>query len=115
MKERWSSFIRESKVKEVLYITDILVDKISAEDQKSISAKYDKDEKAKVLSYLKKFEVASFTSAPVVDAFTNEIVAVADNGYTDGKYTWYESEVYYFEEYDLKLDKDFIEYIKKAS
>lgn len=102
-------------MKEVLYITDVLVDKITIADQKSISAKYDKDEKATVLSYLKKFEAASFTSAPVVDAFTNEIVADADNGYTDGEYTWYESEVYYFDKYDLKLDKDFIEHIKKAS
>ena len=97
------------------YITDILVDKMVRNDMESISAEYDASEKAKVLNYLKKFKASLFTTEPVIDVFTGRQVADADNGYTDGNYTWFESEVHYFEHYDLKLNKEFFETAKKAS
>ena len=97
------------------YITDILVDKIAEDDKESIRAEYVASDKDKVLNYLKKFKASLFTSEPVIDVFTGKKVADADNGYTDGKYTWFESEVHYFEHYDLKLNEDFLESVKKAS
>ena len=78
-------------------------------------AEYVASDKDKVLNYLKKFKASLFTSEPVIDVFTGKKVADADNGYTDGKYTWFESEVHYFEHYDLKLNEDFLESVKKAS
>lgn len=97
------------------YITDILVDEMVKEDKESIHAEYAASDKDKVLSYLKKFKASLFTSEPVIDVFTGKKVAAADNGYTDGKYRWFESEVYYFEHYNLKLNEDFLELVKKAS
>lgn len=97
------------------FITDILVEKLSEMKNGGYTLDYSESEKETILKYLKKFEASYFTSEPVVDVFSNTIVADADNGYTDGKYTWYKSEVYYFEKYNLKLNNDFIEYVKKAS
>lgn len=65
----------------------------------------------KVLRYLKSFAPCKFTSAPVVDVVTGEKVADADNGFTDGEYTWYVSEVYYFERYRLPLNKHFLDHV----
>lgn len=95
----------------MLYITDILVDKLLATGNNSYSSDYGETEKNKIVDYLKKFKASLFTSDPVVDIFTGAVVADADNGYTDGRYTWFKSEVYYFEKYNLKLNKDFIEYV----
>ena len=53
----------------------------------------------------------SFTSAPVIDIFTDKEVKSADNGYSDSEYIWRESEIYYFEKYNLKLNDDFIKYV----
>ena len=60
---------------------------------------------------MKSFSPSLFTSAPVIDVFTDEEVTTADNGYSDGEYTWYESEIYHFDKYNLKLNDDFIEYV----
>lgn len=97
-----------------MYITDVLVDKLSPNNQQGLGVQYRAEEKERILSWLKRFEAWAFTSAPVVDVFTGETVADADNGYTDGKYTWYESEIYYFEKYNLKLRRDFIEHIVRG-
>ncbi len=69
------------------------------------------DSKKKVLSYLKSFPECAYTSAPVFDAFNSKKVYDADNARTDGKYTWYESEIYHFEKYNLKLNEDFIQHV----
>lgn len=99
----------------VKYITDILTNKIAGMAIDDIRSDYAEAEKNKILGYLKRFDAVAFTSQPVVDAFTGQKVAAADNGYTDGVYTWYKSEMYYFEQYNLKLRKDFIDYVLKAS
>ena len=91
------------------YITDISVDKITV--YQDFTGKYDDFVRDRVLAYLRAFKASGFTSQPVIDAFTGEMVAGADNGYTDGVYIWYESEVYYFEKYDLALTKDFLDYV----
>ena len=63
------------------------------------------------MEYFSRFEPSLFTSAPVIDAFTGERVSAANNGYSDGEYTWYKAEMYYFEHYGLRLRKDFIEHV----
>lgn len=66
-----------------------------------------------ILSYLKKFSPSLFTSEPFVDVFSGKTIRDADNGYSDGEYVWYDSDIYYFEHYNLKLDEAFIDYVLK--
>lgn len=71
--------------------------------------------KQKILQYLKSFEPHAI--APAVskeDIFTNKKMAKTLSSYTDGNYIWLSDEVYYFERYNLKLDNDFIEFIKNV-
>lgn len=68
-------------------------------------------EKEKILLYLKQFEPCAFTSEPVRDLFNGKIVLDANNGFSDGEYRWYASEIYHFEQYNLSLNDDFIEHV----
>lgn len=67
--------------------------------------------KEKILAFMRGFPHSAFTSQPVFDVFTGEEVGAADNQITDGVYIWYESWVYHFEKYNLKLNDDFIQYV----
>lgn len=70
------------------------------------------NQKSQILKYLKSFsEPYAFTSQPVIDVFTNEEFEYVDNGFSDGVYVWYKSQIYHFEKYNLKLNDDFIEYV----
>lgn len=71
--------------------------------------------KETVLNYLKQSPEYAFTSEPVKDYYTGEIVYDANNARSDGEYIWYESEIYHFEKYNLKLNDDFIEHVLKHS
>ncbi len=64
-----------------------------------------------ILKYMKSFDKTAFTSAPVVDAFTGEKFEEANDARSDGVYTWYESQIYHFEKYNLKLNDDFIQHV----
>ena len=97
------------------YITDILVDKISATSTAGLHTNYSVTEKELVLKYVAGFEPCLFTSAPVIDVFTGEQVVDADNGFSDGNYTWYASEIYYFKNYNLLLGRDFIDYVAQIA
>ena len=97
------------------YVTDIPVDKLKGVAAEKIRSVYAETEKKKILEYFGRFDPVLFTSQPVIDAFTGEQVAEADNGYSDGEYTWYQSEIYYFEHYDMKLHKHFIDHGLKHS
>lgn len=79
------------------------------------SYEYPEDLKKTILAYMKKQNVFSYTTAPVIDVYTGEKVVDYDNGITDGEFYWHESTVYYFEKYNLKLKEEFIEYAKKAT
>jgi hypothetical protein len=68
-------------------------------------------EKEKILAYMKSGALSAFTSEPVHDRLTGEEVKEADNQRTDGEFIWYESWIYHFEKYNLKLNDDFIEYV----
>nr|DAV69613.1 MAG TPA: hypothetical protein [Caudoviricetes sp.] len=68
-------------------------------------------EKDKVLKYLKSFDVECVSSGYVYDSVKKEYTNVGIKGYTDGEYGWGSSQIYYFENYDIKLSDAFI---KKA-
>ena len=97
------------------YITDIDVDTISASQLQGIHTTHDRKTTATILRYLKSFAPCKFTSAPVIDIVTGETVADADNGFSDGEYTWYVSEVYYFERYHFPLNQHFIDHVLAKS
>lgn len=69
------------------------------------------ENKKKILDYMRKFPPVAFTSAPVYDKFSGEIVFEANNMHFDGIFAWFESEIYHFEKYDLKLNDDFIDQV----
>lgn len=93
------------------FITDIDINKLSEEQLKNLISEQPVKNKDIILSYLKKFPYSAFTSQPVFDKFSGEEVFFADNAHTDGMYTWYESEIYHFDKYNLKLNNDFIEHV----
>ena len=61
--------------------------------------------------YLNKFSPSVFTYEPLIDIFTEKKISDADNGYSDGEYEWYDSDIYYFEHYNLKIDENFVKKI----
>ena len=67
--------------------------------------------KMAILKYMRSFPHSAYTTAPVYDRITGEVVRESDDQITDGTYIWYESWIYHFEKYDLKLNDDFIEYV----
>lgn len=95
------------------YITDIDVDEIGKNRDAEFQRQYDRSEKRVILEYLKSFRPYILTTAPAEDPFTHEQVEEADFGYSDGEYTWYETEIYCFEKYDLALTDEFLAYIRK--
>lgn len=86
-------------------------DNESAKD--SCGYTYDEQTKKTILKYLRSHEPVAFSTARVFDCMAEKETDVQDVLYTDGEYEWYESEVYHFEHYDLRLNDDFIEYVLK--
>ena len=97
------------------YIFDKSIKALKRDELLKLTGKHSIANKNIILSYMKKFPECAFTSAPVKDAFTGDTVYDANNARTDGVYQWYESEIYHFEKYNLKLNDDFIEYVLSRS
>lgn len=97
------------------YATDFTISKMKGITIEDIRADYTEEEKEKILSYLKHYRAIAFTSQPVFDVFTGKKVGAADNGRSDGEYMWYESEIYHFEHYNMRLQRDFIDHVLKHS
>ena len=102
-------------IEKMKFAVDLLPDKlldrygeVSKEEFAQCIEKKPIPEKEVILSYMRKFPSCAFTSAPVIDRWTGEKVGEADNGRSDGAFMWYESWMYYFEHYDLKLNEAFI-------
>ena len=95
------------------YITAIDVDEIGSKRDAEFQRRYAPKEKRLILEYFRRFHPYILTSAPAEDPFTHERVEEADFGYSDGEYTWYETEIYCFEKYDLALTDEFLAYIRK--
>ena len=95
------------------YITDLDVDVIGEKWDTGFQRRYDPKEKRCILEYLRRFPPYILTTAQAEDPFTHKKVGEADFGYSDGEYTWYETEIYCFEKYDLALPDEFLAYIRK--
>ncbi len=93
------------------YIFDKSIKELKHDELLNVTSENAISNKDIILSYMKGFSECAFTSAPVKDAFTGEVVYDANNARTDGIYQWYESEIYHFEKYNLKLNEDFIQHV----
>lgn len=95
----------------IKFVVDFDIDDISIEElQKCFSQKHIY-KKSEILLYMKSAPMVACTTAPTVDRLTGRQVNAADNARSDGVYQWYESEIYYFERYNLKLSNEFIEHV----
>lgn len=93
------------------YAISIPVRKMSREQFYNLASDTPIPQKNKILSFMRKAPVVAYTSLPVHDRITGDEVFSANNAHSDGIFTWYESEIYHFEKYNLKLNDDFIEYV----
>lgn len=97
------------------FIIDMDINKLSVSKFKQLISDTEIKNKDTILNYLKRFPYSAYTSQPVYDRFSGKEVFSADNAHSDGYYTWYESEIYHFERYNLKLNDDFVEYVLAKS
>ena len=94
------------------FIRNKPVSRISNNEMQDNFLSLDIKNKSQILSYMKSFsEPSAYTSQPVIDRFTNQELDKINNAFSDGTYTWYATEIYHFEKYNLKLNNDFIEYV----
>ncbi len=66
-----------------------------------------------VLKYLKSGKKSAVAPAKVKDVITNEYINIELCCYTDGLYAWRSDLIYYVDKYNLKLQDDFVDYIKQ--
>jgi len=95
------------------FITDVNVNRVIRGREELKKTNDSVNEKEQIVRYLRSFKPCWFTTAPAEDPFTHEQVEEADFGYSDGEYTWYETEIYCFEKYNLALTDEFLAYIRK--
>ena len=84
---------------------------MSGSEFKQIMSDTPLPEKKVILAYMRSIPHNMFTSEPVRDKLSDEVVFEVNNGRNDGKYTWYESDIYHFEKYNIKISDDFINYV----
>lgn len=113
--EKWLRSIQESKGDDMKYLLEKPIEKMTEDEFAMIIGKTPIPEKQIVLSYLRSYPWCSFTSEPGRDRITSQKICEADNARTDGEYRWYESEIYHFEKYNLRLNDDFIKHILAKS
>lgn len=100
----------EIMIDKIVRITDVNIDK-KAELEKTDSFRaYTDEEKKKIGDYLTRTPCA-YTTQPVIDLLTGEKPGGIDDMISDGVYTWYVGEVYYFKKYGLRLKQEFIDYV----
>ena len=71
-------------------------------------------QKEKVLDYLKSGHAAAATSAKLKDYISGEDISGETIGYTDGEFAWRSDLCYYFEKYNFKLPKEFVDKALKS-
>lgn len=67
--------------------------------------------KERILNYLKSKEVDIVRASSVYDFIGKTYVPIDSVTYNDTRYMWTETEIYHFEQYNLKLNEDFIRYV----
>ena len=71
------------------------------------------EHKNTILKYLRSFNEDCVSAGKVFDEIENKQVDIALISYTDGEFYWNEADIYYFENYDLKLEDDFVQKVLK--
>lgn len=69
------------------------------------------DGQTEIVSYLKQGKPTYAQPRVPTDVFTGERIPVESTGMTDGKYSWHSTLPYYVEKYNLRLSKEFEEYV----
>lgn len=95
----------------MLYLLDKALSKMSDVELKAIMCDIEIPGKQKVVNYLKSFEKNAYTTQPVIDVLTGEKLNFINDMRSDGVYSWFDSEIYHFEKYNIKLDDNFIQYV----
>ena len=93
------------------YIIDYDLEGVTVQEFKNLCSDAP-SKKAEISNYLKSFNAWGYTTEPLSDILTGEIIQ--ENGcasYTDGEYEWYDDWIYHFEKYNLKLNDDFIAHV----
>lgn len=65
-------------------------------------------EKERVLEYLKAFDMDAVCAGKVYDMVKKEYTDITIVTYSDGEYYWDSSVIYYFENYDIELETEFV-------
>ena len=69
--------------------------------------------KDKIVQYLKNGKTTYVQPKLATDFFTGERIPVESMGLTDGNYSWHSTLTYYVEKYNLRLPKEFEDYVLK--
>ena len=69
--------------------------------------------KEKVLKYLKNGKKGAIAVGKAIDVITNKPIPGEFCCYTDGTFGWRSDTIYYFENYNLRLEKNFISSVLK--
>lgn len=67
--------------------------------------------KGKIVDYLKSGKVSLIGVAPITDVVTGEKIAKELEIMEDGKYSWNNALIYYVERYNVRLPKEFEDYV----
>ncbi len=93
------------------YAAGIPVRKMTVQQFSKLTSTVPLPKKNIILSFMRNAPIIATPSLPVHDRMTGEEVFPANNAYSDGIFTWYESDIYHFEKYNLKLNDDFIQHV----
>ena len=71
------------------------------------------ENKREILNYLqsRKHEIF-YSSASIIDVISSEKVSMPIFTVKNDDYIWDSEDIYYFEKYDMKLNEDFLSFIK---
>lgn len=94
-----------------LYICETSLDEVPVGSIVKFCSDSAIENKERIIAYLRNAPISAYTSAQVFDIVSGEMLPISDNARSDGTYTWYESEIYHFEKYNLKLNDDFIQHV----
>ena len=65
------------------------------------------------MDYLKRGKILAGCPGILRDVFTGEKICGGWLLYSDGVYSWESDIIYYYEKYNLRLPRDFIDYVCK--
>ncbi|MCI5555132.1 MAG: hypothetical protein MR378_09610 [Ruminococcus sp.] len=72
-------------------------------------------EKEIIMQYFSTHPAVAIVSCAATDYITGKSLSESVMLFHDGTYCWTNEEVYHFEQYDLKLNDDFVEYVLSKS